>query len=68
MIKKLSKEYVEGNFAVHTTEVTFFDIPIFKCKTLSTNNDIIRALTPLHQNIKEIKGFKYETNSKSKDI
>lgn len=67
MIKKLIKEYREGNFAILTEEVTFFNIPIFKCKKISTNNTVVRALTPIQQNkgIK-INGFKYETNSKSK--
>lgn len=67
MIKKLIKEYREGNFAILTEEVTFFNIPIFKCKKISTNNTVVRALTPIQQNkgIK-IKGFKYETNNKSK--
>lgn len=67
MIKKLIKEYREGNFAILTEEVTFFNIPIFKCKKISTNNTVVRVLTPIQQNkgIK-IKGFKYETNNKSK--
>ena len=67
MIKKLIKEYREGNFAILTEEVTFFNIPIFKCKKISTNNTVVRALTPIQQNkgIK-INGFKYETNNKSK--
>lgn len=66
MIKKLIKEYREGNFAILTEEVTFFNIPIFKCKKISTNNTAVKALTPI-QCTKEIKGFKYETEDKSKE-
>lgn len=30
MIDRIIKEYVEGNYAIRTIEVTFFSIPIYR--------------------------------------
>lgn len=56
MIKVLIKEYREGDLAVITTEVTFFSIPIFKYKKITTNNKLVQLLTVIKKS-NGIKGF-----------
>lgn len=56
MIKVLTNEYREGDYAVQTTVVTFLCIPIFKYKKSTTNNNAVRLLTVTEQPDK-IKGF-----------
>ena len=56
MIKTVKKEYREGDNAVRTTSITFFGIPIFRSKEITTNNDIVELLTV--QKKTTIKGFK----------
>ena len=58
MIETVKKEYREGDNAVRTTSITFFGIPIFKSKEITTNNDIVELLTV--QKKTTIKGFKNE--------
>ena len=45
MIETVKKEYREGDNAVRTTSITFFGIPIFRSKEITTNNDIVELLT-----------------------
>ena len=56
MIKVITDEYREGDNAVRTTSITFFGIPIFRSKEITTNNDIVELLTV--QKKTTIKGFK----------
>lgn len=56
MIKVLTNEYREGDYAVQTTVVTFLCIPIFKYKKSTTNNNAVKLLTVTEQPNK-IKGF-----------
>lgn len=56
MIRVLTKEYRKGNFAVKTTEVTFFNITIFRYKKITTNNRAVAQLTIVQKSSK-IKGF-----------
>lgn len=56
MIETVKKEYREGDNAVRTTSITFFGIPIFRSKEITTNNDIVELLTV--QKKTTIKGFK----------
>lgn len=56
MIENIKKEYREGDNAVRTTSITFFGIPIFRSKEITTNNDIVELLTV--QKKTTIKGFK----------
>ena len=56
MIKVITDEYREGDNAVKTTSITFFGIPIFRSKEITTNNDIVELLTV--QKKTTIKGFK----------
>lgn len=56
MIETIKKEYREGDNAVRTTSITFFGIPIFRSKEITTNNDIVELLTV--QKKTTIKGFK----------
>ena len=58
MIETIKKEYREGDNAVRTTSITFFGIPIFRSKEITTNNDIVELLTV--QKKTTIKGFKNE--------
>lgn len=58
MIETVKKEYREGDNAVRTTSITFFGIPIFRSKEITTNNDIVELLTV--QKKTTIKGFKNE--------
>lgn len=58
MIKVITDEYREGDNAVKTTSITFFGIPIFKYKKLTTNNKAVALLTV--QKETTIKGFKNE--------
>lgn len=58
MIETVKKEYREGDNAVRTTSITFFGIPIFRSKEMTTNNDIVELLTV--QKKTTIKGFKNE--------
>lgn len=59
MIKVIIKQYIEGDFAVRTEKVTFLCIPIYKRKEITSDRDVIEALTP-HTPLTKIKGF-YET-------
>lgn len=65
MIKMLTKEYREGNFAVKTTEVTFLCIPVFNYKKITANQRAVAALTIADEPFK-VKGFKDETKNSSK--
>ena len=56
MLETVKKEYREGDNAVRTTSITFFGIPIFRSKEITTNNDIVELLTV--QKKTTIKGFK----------
>ena len=56
MIETIKKEYRKGDNAVRTTSITFFGIPIFRSKEITTNNDIVELLTV--QKKTTIKGFK----------
>ena len=56
MIETVKKEYRKGDNAVRTTSITFFGIPIFRSKEITTNNDIVELLTV--QKKTTIKGFK----------
>ena len=56
MIETVKKEYREGDNAVRTTSITFFGIPIFRSKEITTNNDIVELLTV--QKKTTIRGFK----------
>lgn len=56
MIKMLTKEYREGDYAVKTTVVTFFGIHIFRYKKTTTNNKAVATLTVVKEPDK-IKGF-----------
>ncbi len=56
MIQVKIKEYREGDYAVRTTEVTFFRITLFKCKKTTTNNQAVKLLTSEQQH-NNIKGF-----------
>ena len=58
MIETIKKEYRKGDNAVRTTSITFFGIPIFRSKEITTNNDIVELLTV--QKKTTIKGFKNE--------
>ena len=58
MIETVKKEYREGDNAVRTASITFFGIPIFRSKEITTNNDIVELLTV--QKKTTIKGFKNE--------
>lgn len=58
MIETVKKEYRKGDNAVRTTSITFFGIPIFRSKEITTNNDIVELLTV--QKKTTIKGFKNE--------
>ena len=58
MIETVKKEYRKGDNAVRTTYITFFGIPIFRSKEITTNNDIVELLTV--QKKTTIKGFKNE--------
>lgn len=58
MIETVKKEYRKGDNAVRTTSITFFGIPIFRSKEITTNNDIVELLTV--QKRTTIKGFKNE--------
>ena len=58
MIETVKKEYREGDNAVRTTSITFFGIPIFRSKEITTNNDIVELLTV--QKKTTIKGFRNE--------
>ena len=67
MIKMVTQEYQEGNLAVRTIVITFLFIPIFKFKETSTNQMVVRQLTPIKERI-QLKGFNYEIEDKSKSI
>ena len=56
MIETVKKEYRKGDNAVRTTSISFFGIPIFRSKEITTNNDIVELLTV--QKKTTIKGFK----------
>lgn len=58
MIETVTKEYREGDNAVRTTSITFFGIPIFRSKEITTNNNLVKLLTV--QKNTTIKGFKNE--------
>ena len=58
MIETVKKEYRKGDNAVRTTSITFFGIPIFRSKEITTNNDIVELLTV--QKKTTIKGFRNE--------
>ena len=58
MIETVKKEYSKGDNAVRTTSITFYGIPIFRSKEITTNNDIVELLTV--QKKTTIKGFKNE--------
>lgn len=57
MIKKITREYKEGNLAVRITIITFLCIPIFKFKETTTNKAVVSQLTVIKESIK-VKGFK----------
>lgn len=67
MIRMVTQEYQEGNLAVRTTVVTFLFIPIFKFRKTSTNQMAVRQLAPVKERV-TLKGFNYETESKSKSV
>lgn len=56
MIKVITKECREGNLAVKTTEVTLFNILIFKYRKTTTNNLAVKQLTVIEQPLK-VNGF-----------
>ena len=58
MIKVITDEYREGDNAVKTTSITFFGMPIFMYKKLTTNNKAVALLTV--QKETTIKVFKTE--------
>lgn len=55
MIKVITKEFREGDYAVKTTLITFFGLTIFKYRKETTNNQAVRALTVIKK--QNIKGF-----------
>jgi hypothetical protein len=63
MIKILTKEYMEGDLAAKTVEVFFFNIPLFKSKSTTVNNQVIQAFTKPKNTIK-IKGYEIKNKSK----
>lgn len=58
MIETVTKEYRKGDNAVRTTSITFFGIPVFRSKEITTNNNLVELLTV--QKKTTIKGFKNE--------
>jgi hypothetical protein len=64
MIKIIINEHMEGDIAVRSTVVTFFNLVIFSQKHYTTNTNIVSALTT-SKKCNKVKGF-YETNNKSK--
>ena len=62
MIYIETKEYSRNNKAIHEIIVNIFNIPIFKRIDTTTHNDVINALCNKNK-IKEVKGFKNETEN-----
>ena len=58
MIETVTKEYRKGDNAVRTTSITFFGIPVFRSKEITTNNNLVELL--IVQKKTTIKGFKNE--------
>ena len=57
MIKKITIEELEGDYAISKKVVTFFVLPIYKTVDKTTNVDIVRQFK--NKRIK-VKGFKNE--------
>ena len=58
-MKIITKEFVEGDNAVRTVSVTLFNIPIYKYRKQSTNNNAVNMLT-VKSKMTKIKGFTNE--------
>lgn len=65
MIEVTIIEKAEGTLGVKTTRITFLGVPIFRYKKTTTNNVVVKQLTPAPQP-KKIVGFRHETENKSK--
>ena len=59
MIKLETNEYSKDGVAIRVTQVTIFNIPVYKFKEMSTNKDIVNQLTVTSKPNK-VKGFKNE--------
>ena len=55
MIKVTELEYKEGDCAMRTVTITFFNIPIYKYSKKSTNQRAIALLGPISST--KVKGF-----------
>jgi hypothetical protein len=60
ILRKHSVESRKGDYAVRTTEVTLFGVPIYRNNTMSTNSNAVRQLTVISDNKNSIKGFNNE--------
>lgn len=59
MVKISIKEFVEGDNAVRTVSITLFNVPIYKYRKESTNNNAVSMLT-VKSKMNKIKGFTNE--------
>lgn len=60
MIKKVHKEYLEGDYAVCISKLTIFGLTVYVNKTYTTNKNIISALTKVQN---KTLGFSNETKN-----
>lgn len=58
MIKKIHKEYLEGDYAICISALKIFGITIYVNRTYTTNKNIISSLTKLKT---KTLGFNNET-------
>lgn len=56
MITYRVEEYVEGEYAIETAYLTFFGLTLFKYEHVSTDQEVINALSKNNNN-NNIKGF-----------
>lgn len=57
IVKLVRQEYREGDLAVRDCLVTFLNIPVYRSKVQSTNNQAVRQLTAIKEKNINIKGF-----------
>lgn len=65
MINVTDKEYVESGKAIKKRKISLFGCPLYIYKCTSSNMQVIRLFSTNNE-CKIIKGFKNETESKSK--
>ena len=66
MIRVLKTESAEGDHAIVNKAVSFFGIPLYRYKGMSTNRQAVGLLTVESKKQFKIKGFGNETKDKSK--